>query len=249
MSGGGGSSKTTTTTQLDPVQRQALQSVINKSEQLYAQGPMRFFPGETHAGVTDATRAGWDSALGAVPGMEQFIGAGQGRIQDLISRDPETSQVTQDLANAVTAPLYDQFREQIAPNITSQAIQAGAFGGDRQHIANAIAGRETTRAAGEARANVVAQAARDQMQQQTALLGMMPDFAQASLLPSQVQLDIGAQQQEQQQAAIDAARERWDFEQWAPQAALDAFAARTSGVNLGGLSSSSTRGSGGGMFK
>ena len=66
------------------------------------------------------------------------------------------------------------------------------------------------------------------------------------LAPARTVSAVGAQQNSYDQALIDADRERFRFQQEAPETALDRLGSRISGINLGQISNTSGGGGGGG---
>ena len=73
--------------------------------------------------------------------------------------------------------------------------------------------------------------------------------AQSGLLaPARTASAVGAQQDAYTQQLINADRERFSFEQQAPQTALDRMASRISGINLGQINTTSSGDGGGGGF-
>lgn len=241
-----GGGVTTQQTELDPIQRKALESVIGKSEERFAEGPLEFFPGQTLAGEDPLTAAGQNIQLGQFGNLQDFSGealqaATRGLNLDLINQ-PET----QRLAEAAVRPIQQRFQEQILPGIQSAAVQQGAFGGSRQDISEAIAAREFGTAALDARSGVLLDAQRAGLDQQARILGLAPQISAGQLFPGQAVQDIGAQRQERGQQEIEAERERFEFGQLAPEEQLDRFASRVTGINLGPTTVQTSKG--GGLF-
>lgn len=243
---GGGGGSTVQQTQLDPVQRQALESVISKSEAAFNKGPLDYYPGATLATESPLVGLGQQAQLSSVPGLQLSGNAGlQTLLQNLgidLTNDPRTEA----LANAVTQPILDNFTENQLPAISTSAQAAGAFGGDRQALLNSIAARETNRAVGETRAGVYSDALKTTLGNQNALLSLIPTVQSSLLSPAQAIQDVGQQQTQRSQQEIDDARARFEFNQYEPEAMIDRFASRVAGINLGGTSISKTNQSGGG---
>ena len=215
MCGGGAPANTTSTTKPFPAQEKALTRLFGLSEAAFEAGPQQFFPGETVAGQSGNTLAGQQLALDAIAPQAGLGMAGARAVQ--ASLDPMSAQ-----SQAVMAPAIANLQSQILPSIGSRAIQQGAFGGDRQRVQE--------QAAAEATAGAATQALlRNQLQGMSAL-----GAAQQGLLaPATTASRVGAQQQSYNQALIDAARERFQFEQQAPETALDRLGSRIAGINLG----------------
>jgi len=214
-SGGNAPANTTTTTKPFPAQEKALTRLFGLSEAAFEAGPQQFFPGETVAGQTQPTLAGQQLALDAIAPQAGLGMAGARAVQAALDPTSEQSQ-------AVISPMIANLQSQILPSIGSRAIQQGAFGGDRQRVQE--------QAAAEATAGAATQALlRNQLQGMSAL-----GAAQQGLLaPATTASRVGAQQQAYNQALVDAARERFQFEQQAPETALDRLGSRISGIQLG----------------
>lgn len=245
--GGGGGGTTTQRTELDPLQRKTLGSLLAKSEAQY-DNPVMFFPGQTLADEDPLIGQGQSQALGAAGRIGSQTAATSNAIRDAMEVDLVNDPRTNELADAATQPIWDNFSERIAPQISSGASAAGAFGGTRQGLMTAAAGRETARAVGETRANVISDAYRAQLQQRMQAAGMLPMLNTQQLLPAQITQNVGEQRTMRGQQEIDADRERFEFNQFEPESRLDRFASRVAGVNLGGLTTAKSTTSGGGLF-
>lgn len=245
---GGSGGSTVQSTTLNPTQSKALESVITKSEQRFDAGPLSFFPGNTLAPESAATTQGRQSILDSIPGLQTGANAGLASILSALQGTPENDPRVAALADSVSQPILDRFRETTLPSISSAAVDQGAFGGDRAGIVKAIAGRETNRAVGEARAGVFNNAFLAGLQQQTSAISQLPNILQSLLAPGQAESAVGASLDGRAQAEIDSERERFEFNQVAPDAQLDNFAARVSGINLGGQSFAQNKTKGGGLF-
>ena len=222
----GGSDKQTTTTRPFPAQEKALTEAFDLSKGVYNQGPMAFFPGQTVADQSANTIAAQQAAIEAAAPQAALGMAGARSVAAAL--DPTSAQ-----SQAVMDPFISRLQSQILPGIGSRAIQQGAFGGDRQRIQEQQAAEATAGAATQA-----------MLRNQLAAMSALPR-AQASLLaPSRTLSAVGAQQQAYDQALINADRQRFMFEQQAPETALDRLASRITGVNLGQISE--TSGGGGG---
>jgi hypothetical protein len=274
---GGGSkspSSTTQTTRPFPAQEAALTRLFGLAEERFGAGPEQFFPSSTVAGQSPETLAGQQLALEArdplaTLGLES-AGTASGLLrgqQANILADPNSIANAASIANldptsaqsqALINPLLAQLQGEILPSIGSRAIQQGAFGGSRQ----AIQEQEAAGAISEAATSAIL---RNQLQAQQALAGnigaglgqtradiatglsAIPTVGGALLEPSRITSQVGAQQEARQQALIDAARQRFQFQQQAPETALDRLGSRISGINLGQIGTSRSSGGGGGF--
>lgn len=233
---GGGSTSTpadtTTTNKPFPAQEKALTALFDKAETQFQAGP---------AVLPDQTLAAEDPLIGQaqtslLDSAAQFDPFGQSALQAAIQGTQAAQLGTPEfeaLAQKATNPIIDQFRETIFPGIASKAAAEGAFGGSRQGITEAVASRELARAVGDTRVGLF-QAGQANL---TNLIGVQGQLRQSLLAPAQAQLQVGAQRQGREQAVLDDAASRLAFEQNAPELALDRLAARISGINIGGTSS------------
>lgn len=122
-------------------------------------------------------------------GLDQAVQLGLNTLQGQFL-DPNAAFI-QDQISAALNPIQDRLQQQILPELSSQAIQQGAFGGSRDALLNAQALMDFNRAAGETSANIVgSNIARERGLQQNAL---------QQLINPAIATDLGVQQ-----AAIDA---------------------------------------------
>ena len=218
---GGGGGDTEQTTRPFPAQEKALTRLFGLSEGAFEQGPMQYFPGQTVASQAPSTIQGQRAALDAVSRQAGLGVAGARSVAAAL--DPMSAQ-----SQAVMDPFITRLQSQILPGIGSQAIRQGAFGGSRQGIQEQQAAEATAGAATQA-----------MLTNQLNAMSALPAAQRGLLAPSQTLSAVGAQQQGYEQSLIDAARQRFAFEQQAPETALDRLASRISGVNLGQIGTTS----------
>lgn len=225
--GGGQPKETTQTTRPFPAQEKALTRLFGLSEAAFEAGPEQYFPGETVAAQSPNTLAAQQLGLEAAGGQAALGQAGAGALMSAL--DPMSAQ-----SQAIINPMIGKLQSQILPSIGSRAIQQGAFGGDRQRIQEQQAAEGVAGAATEAL-----------LRNQMAALSGLPTAQRAMLTPAATVGEVGAQQQAYDQSLIDAARQRFAFEQQAPETALDRLASRVTGINLGQTTQVSQGGGGG----
>jgi hypothetical protein len=218
--GGGGSS----TTQPSPQQEAILKKQLGLANRLDAQGNLQFFPGQINATTNRNVSVGEDAAINQLGGINRNNALSERTFRDLL--DPEGGANT-----ATVAPLIRQLQEQILPNISTAAVQGGAFGGDRQALLNTQAGSDIAGRATEA-----------VLRNQTNALSLLPQLNQQQLLPAQVQQQVGQQRTDRAQQNIDARRERFEFNEFAPTDRANRVNSILSGLNFGSV----TKQSGGG---
>lgn len=239
MSGGkgGGSDAvnaiTQQSTELDPRQDAALGNLLTQAQNR-GNVPMSFFPGSTLAGEQALTREGQQSLLTSGQDIGGMASAGRQALQDDLNIDVVGDPRTKAMVDAAIAPLEDQFSNRVLPSISSGAQGAGAFGGTRADLMKAEAGREFGRAVGETSAGLYSDAFRTGLDQRSRALSQMPMMAQLGMMPGQIQQEVGAQRQGRQQQEIDAARERFEFNQFEPENRLDRLFGRVTALNFPG---------------
>lgn len=240
--GGGGGGDSEVTNRPFPAQEKALTKLFTRAESEFNRGPDRFFPQNQLAGEDPNTLAARESALAQVGNFDalgaDFLGGARSGIAASQFGTPEFEAQADLLAN----PILDQFRETILPGISNTAASQGAFGGSRQGVQEAQASGEVADALAQSRIGLF----REGQQNLSRLLALSPQLQQTQLAGSNLQGRVGAQIQNRRQQEIDAARERFQFNQEAPERALDRLAGRVSGVDIGGITS--TTGTGGGGF-
>jgi len=238
--GGGGTS--TTTVEPSPEQRAILRQQLDYANQMRDLGPQEFFIGDTLADMTAETEAGLQAQMDAATDLGLMSDAARERFVESIAYDPFTDPATESYLTALTNPLMKQFQEETIPGLNTAAVQGGAFGGDRAAIQQARATEGLVSQMADIRAKGLQDIVQSNRETQLNMLRMLPQFQDAALLPSQVIQDVGAAREGYTQAEIDAARERFEFEQSAPRQSLRDAAAMLSGLDFGTI----TRQTGGG---
>ena len=82
--GGGGTRASTTTVSPSREQRAILQEQLSLERGLKEKGELGFFPGQTLAGVDPLTTLGQVSAVGQIPGLQQFLGRQEAGVTGLL---------------------------------------------------------------------------------------------------------------------------------------------------------------------
>lgn len=138
------------------------------------------------------------------------------------------------------------------PQVDSGAVASGQYGGSRQGLAQGTAIGDATRSYRDfvqsgladlgnmlAQTNLGAYNTGVSARQQAAL--MNPSLVQAGAVPMQMLAGVGTQQREMNQALIDDAQARWNYQQGLPAQKLSDYSSMVQG-QYGGASSSQTTG-------
>lgn len=228
MSGGGGgnNSPTYTTTINEPFaeQKSSLVEAFGMANAAFDAGADRYYPGSEVANQSFNTATAQQLGLDAA-GVQGALGMGAANALNA-AFDPLSAQ-----SRAITDPFVADLQAKILPGIGSQAIQQGAYGGDRQRIQEQSAVTATTDAATKA-----------MLANQQSAMQNLAGVQRGLLQPAATVSEIGAQQERYQQDLIDADINRFKFEQESPQTSLDRLLSRITGINLGGISNTTSGG-------
>jgi len=230
--GGGGS---TTTSMPSEEQKKIYEKQLGYAEQMEGLGPMQFFTGSTVAETSPYSEIGLQSQLGAAEQAAEVGGSAIERFQRAMAYDPLEDPNTEQYLQAITSPLTKQFYEDTLPGLGSTAVKGGAFGGDRAALLEAEAAGDYMSTMADTRAKALSDIVSSNRQLQADMMRQVPTLQDAALQPSQIQRDVGAGYEQMSQAEIDAARERFEFEQMAPRDTLRDAASMLSGINFGSV--------------
>jgi hypothetical protein len=240
----------TTQSNIDPLIAPYLQEALERSRSLFlgTQGP-QMFPGQTYVSPSAQTELAltqmeqlaalsqpyyMQAQAGLTTGMEGLQQtAGGGFLQG--------SPYREQLIEAATRPLTQQFTEQVMPGIQSTFSQAGRLGSGAQA---AVTGRATegfTRALGDVTANIAAQDyARERAFQEQATrdvinaAGQYGSVFQSFLAPSQTLAQVGAQREAIAAQPLQEAMQRFEFAQQQPYRQLQGYLGSIYGSPLAG---------------
>ena len=242
--GGGGSTETTKSEPWEALQPY-LKDIYSEAAGQYETYRPEFFPGQTQAGFSPdqlASQAGIrDFALQGAPQiMNPAISAyqyGTGSSILDVANNPYVSGMAQAAARDAMSNLQPELA-----NIRSGSVLSGGYGGSRQGIAEGTALAGAAQAATDAAANIYGQAYGQGLDAQGRTLGMTGDLLSAGFKPYAALSASGAEQQAGQQALINDAMAKWEFEQNLPYNALNQYMSTLSGTGglLGGAGTSTT---------
>lgn len=239
---GGGGGGSTTTTMPSPEQRKILQTQLGYAEEMKALGPQQFYAGDTLATQDPRSLLGLEAQEAAAGDVGAIGTTAAQRFQDAMAYDPMQDPRTEEYLQAMTAPLERQFMEETIPGLSSSAVKAGAFGGDRAAIMQGQAAADLATRMGETRATALQDIIDSNRRQQLGMMAQIPTLQDAALQGSQVLRDVGAGYEARTQAEIDAARERFEFGQDAPRQALRDASSMLGGIDFGTISKTTAGG-------
>lgn len=231
MCGSKGTS-TTSSTYSPPASVQANYDYLANQAKSVAATPFQQYQGEMVAGLTPTQEAGIQNVNASAGLAQPYYGAGAGYVQQGATPfgQQQLNQYMSPYINDVVSQTMANLNEtnaQQQQGLLGNAIQRGAFGGDRAGVAQAELARQQNLATGQTLANVLqggygqalGQFNADQSRQLQAgsTLGQLGTGAQtAGLQGAQAQLGAGAQQQAVQQAQDVANQQQFQAAQAYP---------------------------------
>jgi hypothetical protein len=231
--GGGGS---TTTTGPSPEQRRILNMQMGYARQMEGLGDQQFYGGSTLAERDAASVQGLEAQRGAAGSAGALADTAADRFQDAMAYDPMNDPRTGEYLDALTNPMMKQFNEETIPGLNTAAVNAGAFGGDRAALLKSSAAGELASSIGDTRTKALQGMVDANRAYQGDMFSQLGSLQDASLKGSQILRDVGAGYEGYDQAEIDAARERFEFEQDAPRQSLRDASSMLSGIDFGSIS-------------
>jgi hypothetical protein len=239
--GGGGTSA------IDPTLRPYLELGLRAAEQQFLQTQPQFFPGQTYVSPSQQT-------LDALAAQEQIArqapaslqaaqesymrglgGLGATASGAFLSGNPYQQQMIQ----AATRPIMQQFEEQTLPGIASGFSGAGRYGSGAMERALGRATESTARAIGDVSTNIAFQDyGAERGRQQQAILGQITAAGQApaiygqQFLPSQQLAQIGAAREAIAGLPLQEQMQRFQFAQQAPAQQLQSFLSSVYGTPM-----------------
>ncbi len=221
-----GTTRSTSTTQPLGFQLPYAQQVLSEAQRLYQQPGPLFYPCSTVAGFDPSEVTAFQHLQRAAPLAASFV-------QDqaypalrfaLNAPDVANNPYVQAMAEAAVRPVMQQLQEQVFPTLRQEFTAAGGRGGTREGMAAALATERAARAAADATTNLYGQAYAQGLQAQQGALGLIPSVQAALLQPGYTLADVGEAYRQMEQARINEAIARWQYEQNLPYVKLAEYA-------------------------
>lgn len=228
-----GTTTSTQTTQIDPAIQPYLTYGLTEAQRLYQGGGPQYFSGQGYVGPSQATQTGLEALQARAAAGSPLTGAAQnqayGTIQgDYLGGNPFFSGAFQPAAMAATT----QFNKAIG-DVTSSASKAGRYGsGATTNLQNAAATTLANSLTGTAGQLAYQNYADERARQQAATFGA-PSLAQADYADINKMLAAGQLGEGYQQQALDAAKQKFAYEQNLPQQQLTNYLNQVYGFPAG----------------
>ncbi len=225
-------SQQTQTTYLPPEQQTNANMLMQGARDFYNTGGPQFFPGQTYAGATGNELAARNMARG------YSTGVGSALVGDTVAGDrfwlnPDNiynpSQIPgfQNAQDSVTRQVTENLQRNILPSVRSNAISTGSLGGSRQGISEGLAIGETNKTLADTLAGMNMQAYNSGLSMYNSAANRAPQTYNLGLQPANTLGLIGGQERADEQQAIDANIQRFNFDQMRPLLNLQAFQSLT----------------------
>ena len=242
-----GKTQTTSTTSLPAFQQPYVEGVMSEAKRLYDSSGPNYYPGQTVAGFTGAQTLG-QNFLQDTAGQQAAYNATQ--VQPSLTAlmnayDVKNNPTVAAAAEAAMRPVKDALMQEVLPGIRSGSVLSGTLGGSRQALAEGTAIGKATQAMADSTAGMYNNAYLAGLQALSSGLGLAPTIQQNAYLPGQVLTSVGETQQQQSQNEINAAMQKWAYEQALPYQKLVELSNLVNG-SYGGQGTSSVTGEGGG---
>jgi len=239
-SGGGSSTSTTTST---PYQQQYYDQLLGQANNLYEQGPMQMYGGQTVANLTPAQLESMNLTSNWVTGGAQnMMQDMQGNYMDMMSGRVDTG------PGSAYSGMMDAYKNQamdsandMMSQLRSNQVMSGQYGGSsRGDLMNNRVIEEANRQVTDAGAAMYANAYNQAQNTRNNALGQYGSIMNMPLeMSKHLYNRVGVPQQQYNQAVMDVARQRYEFAQTAPWQHLAQYANMISG-NFGGTNTSSS---------
>lgn len=233
--GGGGGSSTTTTVknELDPTVRPYVEYGLGESKRLYQTGGPDYYSGQTYAPMSADTRAALAATSARAVAGSPLVGAAQASALktlkgDYLAPSPFFAAAFNPAAEAAKTRYQDTTRD-----VLSNTSKAGRYGSDAmaqmlQRADQAYATALTDTAGKLAYDNYA-----DERTRQAAAITGAPQLAGADYADMAQRFAAGQTQESYDQAAIDEALQRFNYEQDKPYSKLQNFLSAAYGAPMG----------------
>jgi hypothetical protein len=230
-----GKSKTQTTTQTSgppAYAAQELQYGVDEARRLYDEGLPSFFPDQTYAGFTPQQEASLRLAEQRAMRGSPLVDTAQNQLQRTLSGDfLGANQYIDPMIDAANRNVIRQFGETVMPSIQSSLGRSGRYGNNAatqnlyENAQRALA-QELTDTESSIRGNAYAQ----ERQLMNAAIGQAPSLASQDYMDIAQLGAVGEQRQAMEQAGINEAMQRYQYDNTIDQQALDQFLSRLGGT-------------------
>lgn len=252
---GGGGQKyqqappTTTTQKSEPWEalQPFLKDALQRAQTAANQTTTTPFQGPQTAAVTDAQRQANQQRIDFA-NTGGTAAAGQGAIklaQDTLAGaylNPESNPYFKQGLQSTIRPMVENLQQKVLPQLTADAWNAGAYGGDRYNIEQGRRISETERNIADTSAKAYSDMYNQERQRQMQAPAMAQAGTSLSLMPSDIMSAAGAEQRGWSQEGINEEMNKYQQALAAPWQAVNPYAALLQGLPFGQSGTQATTG-------
>jgi len=241
---------TTTTSQIDPLLAPYLETGLEQAQNLFfgANQP-QFFPGQTYVSPSQQTLTALQQQEALATQPNPMLQQAQQAYQTSLGQVGQTAAggflnanpYQQQMMEAATRPLTQQFSQSVLPGISSLYSKSGRLGSGSMERALGTATEAYGRSLGDITSNIAGtqyqqeRALQQQAQmQQAQLAGLAPQFYSQQFLPSQTLAQVGAAQEQIASQPLQQQLAQYQFNQQLPYQQLQGYLSSVYGTPLGG---------------
>lgn len=229
-SGGGGSSTTTQSSEPWLKQKPKLEDIYNRAKG-QSQSKIKYYPDETVAPFSPETEQALSMQTSRAQEGSPLVGMSQGEVGKVLGGD------YLEAGNPYFSQMSDRIRGQVQPQIDARFATAGAAG-------SPLANRALGLGLGDAIGGLAYQNYGDERQRMIQGAALAPELANQDYYDIAKLAEVGAQRENLSQDQINAAMQKWQFEQMEPWQRLALYSNLVTG-NVGGTTTIEMDGAGG----
>lgn len=223
MSGGGKQPSTTTQTTEPPAYLQPyLKDTAAEAQKIYQGGGPTYYSGQTVAPFAPATTQGLNTITNLATQGGNLTPAANAELLKTINGGT-VNPFLGDAVKSANAPLFDQFKNETIPMLQTIFARTGGTGGSAEGFGVDRAATALGRGTAEQAANLAYQSASAERQNQLNAVALAPQIDAARYNDANALLGVGAMQQGQTQDEIQAAIDKYNYEQNLPALRLNQY--------------------------
>ena len=247
-SGGGGSSTTKTTSELDPTVRPYVEYGLQEAKGLYGKPGPSYYPGTTYIGPSTQTTEALAAAEAQAKAGSPLTGAAMGQQYDVLTGkylapNPYFEAAMKPAVSSATTAYNDAIKSALGSSSMAGRYGSGVMADLTTRAGKTLADTLAGKAGELAYSNYAQERAR-----QEAAAGLAPSLQATKYADIQQLANVGKTQEAYQQTALQAAIDRYNYEQNLPYQKLSAYLGAAYGTPMGQVSTSQQQSSGGGKI-
>jgi hypothetical protein len=201
--------------------------VLREAQESFRQTTDKTYQGPLLADPTEAQQQGREQTIDLANQLEG-VGGSTIRLGQRTARgdflDSSSNQYLQDAIDTAVGQARESVTEEVLPQAQSQAIQQGAYGGDRAQLTEQQILEDFSQEAQNTAARIAYQNYQDERSRQQRAPQLIQQGIGLELTPSQLAQQVGARQRADEQAQLDEQFRRFQMEQQAPWIGLPQYA-------------------------